>query len=57
MLEDADRRRSMGAAGRLRVQRHFTFAAQAAEYVSLFKRITAGEKPLAAEPTEVMARV
>lgn len=57
VLEDADRRNDMGAAGRLRVQRHFTFASQAAAYVSLFKQITASKKPLAAGPAGVMARV
>lgn len=39
LLGDADRRADMGHAGRKFVREHFSFAAQAAQYVQLFNRL------------------
>jgi glycosyltransferase involved in cell wall biosynthesis len=43
VLSSEDRRRSMGERGRYRIERHFTFAAQAAQYRQLFKEVTSHE--------------
>src|SRR5262249_44767265 len=39
VLRDEGRRRAMGRSGRRRVQEHFTFAAQSAQYQRLFRQL------------------
>jgi glycosyltransferase involved in cell wall biosynthesis len=40
LLRDEEKRRAMGRRGRQQVEKHFTFAAQSAQYQQLFERLT-----------------
>jgi len=54
LLASPDTARAMGLAGRRRVEEHFTFAAQAEQYLGVFRRLASGRaggvSPLIAHP-------
>jgi glycosyltransferase involved in cell wall biosynthesis len=60
LLASPETMRAMGAAGRRRVERHFTFAAQAEQYQDLFRRLVAapaGGQPAPRFEIAVLPRV